>query len=170
MACVSETRFTRLVVACAIVAYVVAVVVLRGGVGLGGAMVLAIWSTTPVFWWATWALIHKARGKDQRDTLLFVGGLVGLGYAVLLLVLRTIPDTESSTAVIGYFTLPLLLLFFTIVTTMIGGAAVRSATRREQPLPVIVLSPAETEAQAMARDLARIDAKRAERANRKRRR
>jgi hypothetical protein len=67
----------------------------------------------------------------------------------------------SSTGGLAYLTLPFLLLIVTITATSIAGAIARRGEPR-----AIERTP-DDETQAIARDLARVEAKRTERARRK---
>lgn len=124
----SPTRFSRLVVAVTLVAYGVAVAVLLPAFPVFDSFGLGAWTALSMFWWMWWALDHKGRGKEHQEIVLGVGAFVGLGFIILEYVLWGIPSNPSSTAPLGYVTLPFLLLILTIAAVAIGGAIARDAT------------------------------------------
>jgi cytochrome bd-type quinol oxidase subunit 2 len=141
-----------------LLAYVLSVVLLSlasRSVVIG--MLFAVWTTSPILWWFGWATRNQqsAAMREAAMTIAVVLGPAYLGFHARAWYAIHI----SSTGAIGYLTLPFLLLILTIAATSIAGAA----ARRGQPRP-IRRSP-DDEARALARDLARVDAKRAKRSS-----
>ena len=155
----SESAFARVAAGFLLVAYCISVIPLSFGPwSVFFGVPFALWTTSPVFWWFGWAM-RTRRSPDMRKTALSVGVVLALAY-VGSTALAWHAAHISSTGGMAFLTLPFLLLVLTIATTSIVGAT----ERRGEPRPII--SP-DDEAEAMARDLARVDAKRAERARRK---
>jgi hypothetical protein len=156
----SESVFTRLAVAFALLAYCASVIPLSlGPWSVFFGVPFSIWTTSPVFWWFAWAM--RRRGSaDMRRAALSVGVVLAPAYAGFT-ALAWYAAHRSSTGGVALLTLPLLLLILTILVTSVVGAC----ARRGEPA-AIARSPYD-DTQALARDLARVAGKRAERARRK---
>lgn len=126
----SRMQYAGAVAAYVLVAFGLTAALLSQQYGAGAAS-FAIWCTSPVFWWACWAMRRRSRSRAYQRSAFVIAALLAVALP-LFHVVATSAAQSSSAGGMAYLTIPLVLLVATMIATWAGGAAASISERNAE--------------------------------------